>query len=92
MKDPTHWKTLYRAAMLELDDQKIADCIKAAREALGRRFSELQFGNFGSVEEKQEIIAALASLQYWETLSGRRQSGETPLSERAREDETQEES
>ncbi len=91
MEDVTNWKTLYRAAMLELDEEKIIGRIKAAREAIGRRSCELQFSNGGSLEEKQEIVDAVSSLQYWETFNCRHESLETLSCEGANQgDETEE--
>ncbi len=90
MEDVTNWKTLYRAAMLELDEKQIKGRIKAAREAIGRRSCELQFSNVAVLEEKQEIINAVSSLQYWETFNCRRESFESPFCEGANQgDETE---
>jgi hypothetical protein len=61
-QDPGKWKELYRAAMLELEPEKIQERIDAARELL----LTLEQDPSRSLEERMEIIDALSALKFWE--------------------------
>jgi chorismate mutase len=61
-QDPGNWKGLYRAAMLELEPEKIQERIDAARGLL----LTLEQDESRSLEERMEIVDALAALKFWE--------------------------
>jgi hypothetical protein len=69
MKDSPHWKTLYQAAMLELDPEKINERIETARCAINSRSLEVKDHKNGILAERQEIVDAIASLDYWEAFT-----------------------
>jgi len=58
-----NWLELYQAALLELDKEKLLDRIEFAQKAIHERTRELAENGNGSVEEKQKIGDALASLR-----------------------------
>jgi hypothetical protein len=58
-----NWLELYRAALLELDKEKLLGRIELAQKAIQERARELAETGNGSVEEKQKIGDALASLR-----------------------------
>jgi hypothetical protein len=68
-KDFPHWKTLYQVAMLELESQKINERIEAARRAIQSRGLEVKDHKLGTLGERQEIVDAISSLEYWETFT-----------------------
>jgi hypothetical protein len=56
-----NWPQLYRAAVLELDNDRVLDRIGLAEKAIHERVRELT-GDNGSGEEKREIERSLAIL------------------------------
>ena len=71
MNDSMHWKILYKAAMLELDPEKVNERIEAARGAIKSRSQEVKDHTYGTLAETQEIVDAISSLDYWETFTAR---------------------
>ena len=61
-QDPDNWKELYRAAMLELDPEKVQERIDAARGLL----LILEQDESRSLEERMEIVDAFSALKFWE--------------------------
>ena len=55
------WFEVYRAAVLELDAQKLPERIVAAKQAVQLRLKEIQ-GNTDHHAERQQIEDALSSL------------------------------
>jgi hypothetical protein len=55
--------------MLELDPPKINERIEAARRAMKSRTLEVKDPKCGTLAERQEIVDAIASLDYWETFT-----------------------
>jgi len=62
MKAHHVWEELYKAAVLELDREKLPDRLHAAKAAIDDRLHELQLDHGGRAEERQAISDALASL------------------------------
>ena len=56
------WEQSYRAAILEIDDSKLPDHIRAAKHTIDTRLHELQMDHGGSAEERQAISDALTGL------------------------------
>lgn len=56
------WFEVYRAAMLELDSERLPERIVAAKEALRLRLKEIQ-GDTDHHAERQQIEDALSSLR-----------------------------
>lgn len=56
------WDESYKAAVLETDDKKLPDCIRAAKGAIDTRLHELQTDHGGTPEERLAITDALAGL------------------------------
>jgi FixJ family two-component response regulator len=65
MNASSHWKQIYKEAMLELDPHEAMVRIKIAREAIYRHLLRLDGEPRESTEERQEIIDALANLNVW---------------------------
>ena len=63
--DPTYWKKLYKAAMLESNVLRANQRIEAALWAIAQRSLECEQDLAGSVEERHEIAEAVSSLHYW---------------------------
>ena len=59
------WFEVYRAAMLELDPQKLPGRIVAAKEAVQLRLTDLQ-GDTDHHEERQQMEDALRNLRVLE--------------------------
>jgi hypothetical protein len=55
--------------MLELESQKINERIAAARRAIQSRSLEVKDHECGTLAERQEIVDAISSLEYWETFT-----------------------
>jgi len=55
------WKALYRAAILETNENLISQKVSAAETAIRLRAREL-FGTFGTGEEKESLDEALYAL------------------------------
>jgi hypothetical protein len=56
------WDESYKAAVLETDDKKVPDRIRAAKGAIDTRLHELQMDHGGTPEERLAITDALAGL------------------------------
>jgi hypothetical protein len=56
------WDESYKAAILETDDAKMPNHIRAAKVAIDRRLQEMQADHGGKPEERQAISDALAGL------------------------------
>jgi hypothetical protein len=56
------WDESYKAAVLETDDKKLPDRIRAAKGAIDTRLHELQMDHGGTPEERLAITDALAGL------------------------------
>lgn len=56
------WSQLYRAAVLELDNEKVLDRIGIAENSIQGRLRELAGDSNGSGEEKRKIERSLAIL------------------------------
>jgi hypothetical protein len=56
------WRTLYREALLELDETSLKQWIAAAEAAIAGRMREIMDGP-GSAEEMQAIQDALSSIR-----------------------------
>jgi hypothetical protein len=56
------WDESYKAAVLETDDKKLPDRIRAAKGAIDTRLHELQADHGGTPEERLAITDALAGL------------------------------
>ena len=56
------WEEVYKAAIVETDDCKLPNRIKAAKAAIDNRLHELQMDHGGPPEERQAISDALAWL------------------------------
>jgi hypothetical protein len=63
--DPTHWKKLYKAAMLESDAFRVNQRIETALWAIAQRSLECEQNRIGTVDERHEIAEAVSSLEYW---------------------------
>jgi hypothetical protein len=66
--DQNRWLTLYEAALLELDLQKMPERIGLARKALQERSRELQ-GSSGHYGERLEIEYAIRNLHAAERMT-----------------------
>jgi hypothetical protein len=56
------WKTLYESAVLETNNEVLAQRLVAAQEAITARLRELNLDHGGTPEEQQQIHAALKAL------------------------------
>ena len=56
------WQELYKAAVLEADDEKLQERIQAAKAAIDARLHQLQLDHGGAPDERQAISDALAGL------------------------------
>ena len=61
-----HWRTLYKAAMLELGPERAKERAETARAAMLKRKLELRQHRDKGLEERHEIADALANLKSWE--------------------------
>ena len=57
------WDESYKAAVLETDDTRMLDRLRAAKGAIDSRLHELQMDHGGTPEERQAITDALRGLQ-----------------------------
>ena len=57
------WDESYKAAVLETDDTRMLDRLRAAKSAIDSRLHELQMDHGGTPEERQAITDALGGLQ-----------------------------
>src|ERR1700737_326386 len=62
MKADYVWKELYKAAVLETDDEKLHKRIQEAMNAINARTHKLQSDHGGASDERQAISDALAGL------------------------------
>ena len=62
MKERYVWEEVYKAAVLELDREKLPERVHAAKAAIDVRLHELQLDHGGTPEERQALSDALASL------------------------------
>lgn len=62
MKADYVWEELYKAALLETDNQKLPNRSRTAKAAIDARLHGLQSENGGTPEERQAISDALAGL------------------------------
>ena len=62
MKADDVWQELYKAAVLEADDEKLQERIQAAKGAIDARLHEMLLDHGGAAEERQAISDALAGL------------------------------
>jgi hypothetical protein len=56
------WEESYKAAILETDDSKMPNRLRAAKGAIDKRLQEMQADHGGTPEERQAITDALAGL------------------------------
>jgi hypothetical protein len=56
------WQELYQAAIIETDDGKLPNRLRAAKAAIDNRLHELQLDHGGTPEERLAISDALAGL------------------------------
>jgi hypothetical protein len=56
------WDESYKAAVLETDNNKLPDRIRAAKSAIDTRLQEMQTDHGGTPEERNAISDALAGL------------------------------
>ena len=56
------WQESYQAAILETDDKKLPNYLRAAKAAIDNRLHELQLDHGGTPEERQAITDALGGL------------------------------
>ena len=56
------WEEVYKAAVLELDREKLSERVRAAKAAIDVRLHELQLDHGGTPEERQALSDALATL------------------------------
>ena len=56
------WEEVYKAAVLELDREKLPERVHAAKAAIDVRLHELQLDHGGTPEERQALSDALATL------------------------------
>jgi hypothetical protein len=56
------WTEPYQAAMLQTDDGKLRECLRAAKAAIDDQLHELQLDHGGTPEERQAISDALSNL------------------------------
>lgn len=56
------WEGIYEAAILETDNGKLAQRVRAAKAAIDARLQVLQLDHGGTPEERQAIADALAGL------------------------------
>ncbi|MCU1300247.1 MAG: hypothetical protein JWQ87_531 [Candidatus Sulfotelmatobacter sp.] len=64
--DQENWVALYRAALVELEHEKIAGRIKVARTEIVARVGKLQNMPGLHADERQAIADALSSLRFLE--------------------------
>jgi hypothetical protein len=62
MKAAYVWTQAYQAAILETDNEKLQECIQAAKAAIDNRLHELRADHRGPREERQAISDALDGL------------------------------
>ena len=62
MKADAVWQELYKAAVLETNDEKLYKRLLAAKAAIDDRLHELQLDHGGAPDERQAISDALAVL------------------------------
>jgi hypothetical protein len=60
---PLNWLELYRAALAELDKERLVARVDLAQKAMLERSSELAQAGNSSVEEKEKIEGALTVLR-----------------------------
>jgi hypothetical protein len=63
MKADYVWDESYKAAVLETDDTKMLNRLRAAKGAIDTRLQELQNDQGGTPKERQAITDALGGLQ-----------------------------
>jgi len=56
------WEGLYEAAILETDDEKLPQRVRATKAAIDVRIQEMQLDHGGSPEERRALADALAGL------------------------------
>jgi hypothetical protein len=66
------WDESYKAALLEIDDNKLRERIHVANSAIDARLHELLMDHGGTPEERQAISDALAGLSALRRESERR--------------------
>jgi hypothetical protein len=59
---PSGWKTLYREALHEHDDEKVTEVCERARRAINGRLSELAAQKIAAEEEHEQLYDALRRL------------------------------
>jgi hypothetical protein len=62
MKPESDWKEFYDATLLETDDGKLVQRVRAAKAAIDSRLEVLQLHHGGTPEERRAIADALAEL------------------------------
>jgi|GEM_PF-1421329 hypothetical protein len=62
MKPESDWQEFYDAALLETDDGKLVQRVRAAKAAIDSRLEVLQLDHGGTPEERHAIADALAGL------------------------------
>jgi hypothetical protein len=56
------WEEVYKAAILETDDEKLPDRIGVAKGAIDQRIQQMQMDHGGTAEERQAVTDALAGI------------------------------
>jgi hypothetical protein len=64
MKTEHRWQEFYQAAIIETDDGKLPDRLRAAKTAIDDRLHDLQLDHGGTPEERLAISDALAGLNF----------------------------
>ena len=54
VEDAYVWEQLYQAAIVETDDKKLPNLVRAAKAAIDTRLHDLQLDHGGTPEERQE--------------------------------------
>jgi len=75
MKANYVWTEPYQAALLQTADEKLPECLRAAKAAIDARLHELHSDHGGAPDERQAICDALAVLnELRRELEGRKSS------------------
>jgi hypothetical protein len=59
---PSEWETLYREALQERDNEKLADVCDRARRAINDRLTALAAQKIAAEEEREQLYDALRRL------------------------------
>jgi hypothetical protein len=56
---PSEWETLYREALQERDDEKVAEVCERARRAINDRLTKLAAQKIAAETEREQLFEAL---------------------------------